>query len=104
MPSPDSVPFVDLDRIHGPIADELQRQVNGVLERGDFILGGEVDEFEREFAEYVGTAHCVGVGSGTAALAIALQAMGIGPGDEVIVPAHTFVASALAVRQAGAEP
>jgi dTDP-3-amino-3,4,6-trideoxy-alpha-D-glucose transaminase len=67
-----------------------------------FILGEEVEQFEAEFAAYCGVQHCVGVASGTAALTLMLTAAGIGPGDEVVVPAHTFVASGLAVQHAGA--
>ena len=68
------------------------------------MLGEELEQFEAEFASYCGVAHCVGVASGTAALTIMLQAAGVGAHDEVIVPAHTFIASALAVRHAGAVP
>ena len=99
-----SVPFVDLARQHGPLKNELAAAVGAVLERGDFILGDAVAEFEQSFADYLGVSHAVGVGSGTAALSIALRASGVGPGDQVIVPAHTYVASALAVLHAGAEP
>lgn len=98
------VPFVDLERIHRPLRSEIDAALDGVLRRGDFILGEAVERFERNFATYVGVEHAVGVGSGTAALAIALKAAGIGPGDEVVVPAHTFSASALAVLHTGAEP
>ena len=98
------VPFVDLARQHGPMTGEIEDAIGAVLGRGDFILGDAVGEFERRFAEYVGVRHAVGVGSGTAALSIALRAGGVGPGDQVIVPAHTYIASALAVLHAGAEP
>ena len=98
------VPFMSLERHHAPIADELRRAFDAVLAEGGFVLGREVDRFEREFADYCGTDHCVGVGSGTAALSLALRAAGIGPGDEVIVPAHTYIATALAVTEAGAVP
>lgn len=102
--STEAVPFVDLSRLHAPLRERLHEAVAEVIERGDFILGAEVAEFEREFAAYVGTEHAIGVNSGTAAIAIALAAAGIGPGDEVIVPAHTFIASALGVVHAGAMP
>jgi dTDP-3-amino-3,4,6-trideoxy-alpha-D-glucose transaminase len=69
-----------------------------------FILGQEVEAFEDEFAAYCGASHCVGLASGTAAITLMLQAAGIGPGDEVVVPAHTYVASAFAVVHAGAAP
>src|SRR5205823_7767259 len=75
-----------------------------VLGASSFILGAEVERFEGAFADRCGVRHCVGVGSGTAALSIMMQAAGIQSGDEVIVPAHTFVASALAVIHAGARP
>jgi dTDP-4-amino-4,6-dideoxygalactose transaminase len=100
----EGVPFVDLGRQHDAIEGELRGAFEAGFERGDYILGDAVDTFEREFAEYVGSDHCVGVGSGTAALALGLMAAGIGAGDEVIVPAHTYIASALAVLHAGAEP
>jgi dTDP-3-amino-3,4,6-trideoxy-alpha-D-glucose transaminase len=99
-----TVPFIGLARQHGPIADELRAAFDGVLADGGFVLGREVEAFEREFAAYCEVEHCVGVGSGTAALTLALIAAGIGPGDEVIVPAHTFIATALAVVHAGAAP
>src|SRR3954454_19310567 len=102
MPGP--VPFVDLARMHDPIAGELRAAFERVLGSSAFTLGEEVEGFEREFASYCGTRHCVGVASGTAALTIALVAAGIGPGDEVIVPGHTFIASALGVVHAGAKP
>ena len=98
------VPFVDLAHEHEPLGDELRAALAGTLERGDFILGSELEAFEAEFADYVGTAHAIGVGSGTAALGIAIGARGIGPGDEVIVPAHTYIATAFGVVHAGAEP
>lgn len=75
-----------------------------VVASGRLILGPEVEAFEREFAAYCGVAHCVGVGNGLDALAIALIAQGVGPGDEVIVPGHTFIASWLAVSRTGATP
>jgi dTDP-4-amino-4,6-dideoxygalactose transaminase len=101
---PDRVPFAALDRQHAPIADDLRAAFERVVGASGFILGSEVAAFEEEFAAYCGTDHCVGVASGTAALTLAFQATGIGAGDEVIVPAHTFVASALAVVHAGATP
>src|SRR4051812_15324736 len=97
------VPFNDLTRQHEPLAGELQSAFERVLASNAFILGEEAERFEEEFAGLCQVQHCVGVSSGTAALTIMLQAAGIGPGDEVIVPAHTFVATALAVLHAGAE-
>jgi dTDP-3-amino-3,4,6-trideoxy-alpha-D-glucose transaminase len=98
------VPFMDLTRQHGPLAGELRGAFDRILSSSGFILGAEVEQFELEFAAYCGTSHAVGIASGTAALSIMLEAAGIGPGDEVVVPAHTFIASALAVVHAGATP
>ena len=98
------IPFVDLERIHAPLRQELELAIQETLRRGDFILGEAVASFEAEFADYVGVEAAVGVSSGTAALAIAIAAAGIGEGDEVVVPAHTYIASALGVLQAGATP
>jgi dTDP-4-amino-4,6-dideoxygalactose transaminase len=98
------VPFVDLDRQHQPLEAELRDAFERVARRGDFVLGEELSVFETEFAEYVGAAEAVGVASGTAALTIGARAAGIGPGDEVIVPAHTYIASALGIRHSGATP
>jgi dTDP-4-amino-4,6-dideoxygalactose transaminase len=98
------VPFVALDRQHAPLADELDEAFRRVVGSSGFILGAEVEAFEREFAAYCDVTDCVGVASGTAALTIAMSALEIGPGDEVIVPAHTFIASALGVLHAGATP
>ncbi|HXS47260.1 MAG TPA: DegT/DnrJ/EryC1/StrS family aminotransferase [Solirubrobacterales bacterium] len=99
-----SVPFMSLARHHAPIAADLRAAFDRVLDDGGFVLGRDLEEFEREFASYCGVRHCIGVGSGTAALTLSLLAAGVGPGDEVIVPAHTFIASALAVVHAGATP
>ena len=95
---------MDLARQHAPLADDLRATFDRILGSSGFILGEEVERFEREFADYCGVTHCVGVASGTAALTIMLRAAGIGTGDEVIVPAHTFIATALAVVHAGAKP
>jgi dTDP-3-amino-3,4,6-trideoxy-alpha-D-glucose transaminase len=98
------VPFVGLSRQHAALDSELRRAFERVLRADAFILGAEVDAFEREFADYCGATEGVGVASGTAALALTLIAAGIGPGDEVLVPGHTFIASALSVLHAGAAP
>jgi dTDP-3-amino-3,4,6-trideoxy-alpha-D-glucose transaminase len=100
----DRIPLVALQRQHAYLREELRAAFERVLDSSAFILGREVESFEVEFAEYCGVRHCVGVASGTAALTLALKAAGIGEGDEVIVPAHTFVASALGVLHAGATP
>jgi dTDP-4-amino-4,6-dideoxygalactose transaminase len=101
---PARVPFNDLSRGHRELQGELEDAARGVVERGDFILGSEVATFEEEFAGFVGAEHCVGVGSGTAALLLALLAVGVEPGGAVVLPANTYIATALAVRQAGATP
>src|SRR3954447_19964571 len=98
------IPFVDLARQHAPLRTELRAAFERVVGASSYILGEEVGRFEDEFAAYCGASHCVGVGSGTAALTIAALASGIRPGDEVIVPAHTFIASALGLAHAGAVP
>jgi dTDP-3-amino-3,4,6-trideoxy-alpha-D-glucose transaminase len=100
----EGVRFVTLDRQHETLEYELKETFARVLAASAFTLGTEVEEFETEFAAYCGVEHCVGVASGTAALSLILTASGIGPGDEVIVPAHTFIASALGVAHAGATP
>src|SRR5688500_3246496 len=99
-----TVPFVDLNRQHESIRADLTSAFERVVGASSFVLGEEVAGFEAEFAAYCGVKHCVGVASGTAALSLAFMAAGIAPGDEVIVPAHTFIASALAVVHAGATP
>jgi dTDP-3-amino-3,4,6-trideoxy-alpha-D-glucose transaminase len=98
------VGFAALERQHAQIDEELRAAFARVLGSSAFTLGEEVERFEAEFADYCDVAHCVGVASGTAALALMLEANGIGAGDEVIVPAHTFIASALAVTHVGATP
>src|SRR3954451_10647035 len=99
-----TIPFADLARQYGPIRSELRDAFDRVVGASSYILGEEVARFEEEFASYCGVRHCVGVASGTAALTIAARAAGIRPGDEVIVPAHTFIASALGLVHAGALP
>ena len=98
------VPFVGLSRQHAALDGELRAAFERVVGADGFILGGEVEAFEREFAGYCEASDCVGVASGTAALALILIAAGIGPGDEVLVPGHTFIASVLGVLHAGATP
>jgi dTDP-3-amino-3,4,6-trideoxy-alpha-D-glucose transaminase len=83
---------------------ELTAAIAAVVESGRFILGPEVEAFEREFAAYTGTGHAVGVANGTDALTIALHALGVGPGDDVVVPSFTFFATAEAVAPTGARP
>jgi dTDP-4-amino-4,6-dideoxygalactose transaminase len=98
------VRFVALERQHAQIEGELNEAFSRLLGSSAFTLGAEVERFEADFAAYCDVAHCVGVASGTAALALTLRAYGIGPGDEVIVPGHTFIASALGVAHVGATP
>ena len=98
------IPFLDLKSLHGEIRSSLEAAFRRVLDSGNFILGREVETFEAEFAAYCGVRHCVGVGNGLDALRLLLLAYDIGPGDEVIVPANTFIATWLAVSQCGAKP
>jgi dTDP-4-amino-4,6-dideoxygalactose transaminase len=98
------IPFVDLRAQYRRIQDEVDPAVLAVMQRGDFILGGAVAEFEREFAEYCGVKYCVGVDSGYSALELIVRAYEIGPGDEVITAANTFIATTLAISNAGATP
>jgi dTDP-4-amino-4,6-dideoxygalactose transaminase len=99
-----AVPFVDLAALHRASRPGLDAAYARVLASSRFILGPECAAFEREFAAYCGVEHCVGVGNGLDALHLVLRGYGIGPGDEVIVPAHTFIATWLAVTYAGATP
>lgn len=98
------VPFIDLVRQYKTIEDEVNAALHGVLTRGHFILGPNVEAFEREMAEYCGVSHAIGVASGTDALRIALQAAGVGAGHEVITSAFTFIATAEVISQLGAQP
>jgi len=99
-----SIPLVDLKAQYRSVAEEMNAAVQGVMERGDFILGGEVTAFEEEFAEFCGAKHAVGLATGTDAIELGLRALGIGPGDEVITAPNSFVASAAAISFAGATP
>jgi dTDP-4-amino-4,6-dideoxygalactose transaminase len=98
------IPLVDLKAQYGDIGSDILSSIESVIRRTQFILGEEVGLFEDEFAHYCGADHCVGVGSGTDALHLVLRALGIGPGDEVIVPANSFIATAFAVSYLGATP
>ncbi len=98
------IPFLDLKAATEELREELDAAYRKVAQSGWFILGEEVEAFEKEFAAYCGARHCIGVGNGLDALHLALRAWGIGPGDEVIVPSFTFVATWLAVTHAGATP
>jgi len=99
-----NVPFVDLQAQHRPIMDEVNRAIQRVIENAHFVLGEDVAAFESEFAAYCGTQYAIGVDSGLSGLELALRAYGIGAGDEVIVPANTFIATAAAVTFTGAKP
>lgn len=98
------VPFVDLAAQDAPLRDRIRTAVDAVLNKGNYILGDEVGAFEAAFSEYCGVQEAVGVGSGLAALELILRAYDVGPGDEVIVPALTFVGTASAVALVGATP
>ncbi len=102
--SKDGVPLVDLAPQHAEIAEELAAGWKEVVESTAFIGGPHLGWFEREYAEYCGTTHCVGVGSGTDAIELALRASGVGPGDECVLPVNTFIATAEAIVRTGAQP
>src|SRR5439155_19140772 len=87
-----------------PLHKTINERIGEVIERGTFILGPEVQAFEREFADYLGVSHVVSVANGTDAITIALRALGVQPGDEVVVPSFTFYATAEAAVNAGATP
>src|SRR5579872_133098 len=99
-----NIPLVNLQRQYQTLAPEIDEALKRVCTKGDFILGGAVEKFEAAFAEHSGAKHCIGVASGTDALHLILRALGIGPGDEVVLPANTFIATAQAVWNAGASP
>ncbi|WFE30188.1 aminotransferase class I/II-fold pyridoxal phosphate-dependent enzyme [Solwaraspora sp. WMMD791] len=97
-----SIPLVDLAAAHAEVAEEVDAGFKRVIAGTAFIGGAEVAAFEAEYAAFSGVAHCVGVANGTDALELALRAVGVGPGSEVILPANTFIATAEAVARAGA--
>jgi dTDP-4-amino-4,6-dideoxygalactose transaminase len=99
-----TVPFLDLPQQHRPILNEVNQIIGGLIAEGKFIGGAPVAEFEKAFAAFIGTKHAVGVANGTDALMLALRVLGVGKGDVVIVPAHTFIATAEAVTMVGATP
>src|SRR5215207_800556 len=98
------VPLFDTKGPLAPLRPEIDARIAAVVDRGSFILGPEVAAFEAEFAAYVGAHHAIGVANGTDALTLALKALGVGPGDEVVVPSFTFYASAEAIPPTGARP
>ena len=99
-----NVPFMDFSQQYQTIKDEIDVGLKQVFEKGNFILGQEEKDFEQEFATYCGQPYGVGVNSGTDALYLALSAIGVEPGDEVILPSFTFVATALCISYTGANP
>src|SRR5688572_7230081 len=100
----DNIPFLDLKAPYLELQAELDEAYQRVMFSGWYILGKEVEAFEQEFAAYCGVKHCIGVGNGLEALHLILRAYGIGAGDEVIVPANTYIATWLAVSYVGATP
>jgi dTDP-4-amino-4,6-dideoxygalactose transaminase len=98
------IPFLDLQAAYIELKSGIDEAVARILSSGWYIGGPEVDQFEAAYAEYCGTDHAVGVANGLDALHLALRAMGVGPGDEVIVPSNTYIATWLAVSQCGAKP
>src|SRR5918994_6365848 len=98
------VPLFDTATPLAPLRAELDAAIARVIDSRAYILGPEVAAFEREFAGYCGAAHAIGVANGTEAITIALRALGVGPGDEVVVPSFTFFASAEAIPPTGARP
>jgi dTDP-4-amino-4,6-dideoxygalactose transaminase len=99
-----TIPLFDTGELLASVRDQLNDPMRRVVDSGRFILGPEVEAFECEFGEYLGAGHVVGVGNGTDALVIALRALGVSPGDEVVVPSFTFYATAEAVVNVGARP
>jgi dTDP-4-amino-4,6-dideoxygalactose transaminase len=95
------VPFLDLGRVHADLKSHVLADVSRLIDTGEFVNGDAVGDFERAFARYCGTRECVGTSSGLDALRLGLIAAGVGPGDEVVLPAQTFVATLEAVLQAG---
>ncbi|MBE9125873.1 MULTISPECIES: DegT/DnrJ/EryC1/StrS family aminotransferase [unclassified Coleofasciculus] len=102
--TPVTIPFVDLTLQHQPIQDQLEQAIQSVVQRGDFVLGQALAEFEVGFAAASGVEYGIGVACGTDAIALGLQACGIGVGDEVILPANTFIATLIGVIHTGATP
>jgi dTDP-3-amino-3,4,6-trideoxy-alpha-D-glucose transaminase len=99
-----AVPLFDTQGPLAPLREDIDARIAAVIDRGSYILGPDVEAFETEFAEYLGARHAVGVANGTDALTLALKALGVGPGDEVVVPSFTFYASAEAIPPTGARP
>ncbi len=104
MSSKETIAFLDLKPLHAEMRKEIDQAIANVIDRSNFICGDEVKAFEKEFAEYCDAKHCVGISNGLDALVLILRAMNIGPGDEVILPANSFIATALAVTAVNAKP
>ena len=98
------IPFVDLKIQYQTLKVEIDRAASRVFEQGQFVLGDELRLFETEFAQRIGSRYAIGVASGTDALMLSLRACGVSPGDEVIVPTNTYIASVFAISQSGAIP
>lgn len=98
------IPFLSFDGLHDPIKDDLKQAFSDVLDSNWFVMGSQLETFEKEYAEWNEVNHCIGVSSGLDAIILCLRALGIGPGDEVIVPSNTYIATALAVTNVGAIP
>lgn len=103
-PADTEVPFLDLRATYNELREEIDEAVARVLSSGFYLFGHELEAFEAEFAEYVGARYCIGVGNGLDALHLSLRALGIGKGDEILVPSNTYIATWLAVSYAGATP
>lgn len=99
-----TVPFLDLRATYSELREEINAAIARVLDSGWYLLGSELEAFEAEYAAYAGARHCIGVGNGLDALRLSLMALGIGPGDEVLVPSNTYIATWLAVSEVGARP
>ncbi len=99
-----NIPFVDLKSQYQPIREQIKTEIEEVLDNTEFILGSKVHKFEEDFAAYCGSQYAIGVNSGTAALHLALAANGVGPGDQVITAANTFIATVEAISHTGAVP
>ena len=98
------IPFSTFDVMHRDIREEMLQKFADMYDAGWFIHGKECEKFEKEFAAYLGVKHCIGVGNGLDAIYLSLRALGVGEGDEVLIPSNTFIATALAVSYAGAKP
>ena len=98
------IPFIDLNAQYESMKGEIDEAIFSVINRGSYIQGDIVHQFESDFADYLGAKHCIGVANGTDALEISLRALGVGSGDEVIVPAFSWMSTAGAVSNIGANP